>query len=99
MGDFTLEMFLVSVVVTWAIGLLPPVLIRFAFLKRPIGKWPALATCAFFWLFNFVLFTFLGSRSKTHTVLILIAMASYWILRKPQKAVASVPNEPGGEGA
>lgn len=30
--------FLVSFVLTWEIGLLPPVLIRFVFLKRPIAN-------------------------------------------------------------
>jgi hypothetical protein len=73
---------IVSFVFTWSIGLIPPVLIRYAFLKRPLAKWPAIGTCALFWVLNIVLFTAMGSKSKTHGALVLIAFVSYWILRQ-----------------
>lgn len=73
---------IVSFVITWSIGLLPPVLIRYVFLKRPLAKWPAIGTCALFWALNIVLFTAMGSKSKTHSALALIAFVSYWILRQ-----------------
>jgi len=73
---------IVSFVITWSIGLLPPVLIRYAFLKHPLAKWPAIGTCALFWMINIVLFTAIGSKSKTHGALALIAFVSYWILRQ-----------------
>lgn len=75
-----------SIVLTWGIGLAPPAVIRYAILKRPMNKWPAIGTCAAFWFFNVILFTALGSKSKTHAALTLIAFVSYWILRKAQKA-------------
>lgn len=73
---------IVSFIITWSVGLLPPALIRYAILKRPIPKWPAIGTCALFWVINIVLFTAMGSKSKTHGALVLIAFVSYWILRQ-----------------
>lgn len=73
---------ILSFVITWSIGLLPPLLIRYVFLKRPIAKWPAIGTCALFWVLNIIIFTFMGSQSKTHFALTLIAFVSYWLLRR-----------------
>ena len=74
--------FIFSIVLTWGIGLTPPFVIRYAVLKRPLEKWPAIGICAFFWFLNIILFTVLGSQSKTHAVLYLVAIVSYWLLRK-----------------
>ncbi len=76
---------LVSIVITWGIGLAPPLLIRYAILKRPMNNRPAIGICAAFWFFNVILFTALGSQSKSHAALILVAFVSYWILRKVGK--------------
>lgn len=58
--------------------------------------WPAIATVLFFWLFNFVLFTSLGSRSKTHAGLILVAAASYWLLTRAGNKKANSRSSPEG---
>ena len=76
---------LLSFLITWGIGLAPPLLIRFIFVGRPIGKGWAISLVALFWAFNIMLFTALGSKSKSHSVLILIAFVSYLILRKGTK--------------
>lgn len=89
MYELSAATLLLSLLLTWSIGLLPPVLIRFLFLRRPIGKWPAIGICTFFWFFNVILFSALGSESKTHAALILVALASYWILRRERKSVAA----------
>ena len=81
MTEFDVSTIILSFIITWTIGLLPPVLIRFAFLKRPITKWPAIGLCTILWLGNIVLFSAMGSQSKTHIVLFLIAFVSYNILR------------------
>lgn len=73
---------LVSLLLTWGIGLTPPLLIRFVLLRRPTGKAAAIGLTALFWVFNLVLFTALGSQSKSHGALVLVALASYAILRK-----------------
>ena len=38
-----------------------------------------------FWFTNIVIFTALGSQSKTHRALFLVAVASYYILRRGAK--------------
>jgi hypothetical protein len=72
----------VSFLMTWGIGLTPPLLIRYVFVKRPISRGPAIALVVAFWFFNFLLFTALGSQSKTHSALLLVALVSYFILTK-----------------
>lgn len=74
-----------SFLFTWGIGLTPPLLIRFAFMRRPIGKGWAIGIVALFWVFNLLLFTALGSQSKSHGALVLVAFVSYAILRKGTK--------------
>lgn len=70
------------IILTWGIGLTPPLLIRFLLLRRPMEKKYALGVVCLFWFFNLLLFTALGSKSKTHFALILVALVSYAILRK-----------------
>lgn len=82
MEDFTATTLILSFIVTWTIGLTPPLLIRYAFLRRPMAKKPAIGTAALFWFLNIILFTAMGSESKTHAALLLIAYVSYWILRR-----------------
>ena len=90
-----------SIVLTWGIGLAPPLVIRYAVLKRPMEKWLAIGVCAFFWLLNIILFSALGSQSKTHAALTFVAFVSYWLLRKKGTAKeqakhrASINEAPG----
>lgn len=79
--------FLINLVVTWGIGLLPPLAIRFLFLKRPLGKTPAMVISGIFWAVNVILFTALGSQR--HGALVLVAYVSYLILRKEGKGERS----------
>jgi hypothetical protein len=76
-----------SFILTWGIGLAPPLLIRFKFNKEPMGKWPAIGTCTFLWFVNVMLFAALGSQSKNHGALILVAFVSYWILTKRERVL------------
>lgn len=73
---------LLSFVVTWGVGLAPPLLIRFVLLDRPLDKWPAVGAVAGLWVFNLLLFTALGSQSRSHAALALVAIVSYYILRR-----------------
>lgn len=84
-GEYWWITLIISVILTWGIGLTPPLLIRFAFLRHPISKGWAIGIVVFLWFINFVLFTALGSESKTHAALFLVAWASYAILRKGAK--------------
>lgn len=81
MQPLTAETVILSLFLTWGIGLTPPLLIRFAVLKRALAAGHAVATCAVLWVANLALFTVLGSQSKSHFALTLVAFVSYWILR------------------
>jgi hypothetical protein len=79
--------FFISLVLTWGIGLLPPVVTRFGILRRPLEKMPAIIFVVVFWMVNIGIFvTWLGSRSRSHFALSLVAIASYYILRIGKKA-------------
>ncbi|MCJ7776843.1 MAG: hypothetical protein MUP16_00785 [Sedimentisphaerales bacterium] len=84
-GEYWWITLIVSAILTWGVGLTPPLLIRFAFLRRPISKGWAIGTAAIFWFINIIIFTALGSTSKTHGALFFVAWASYAILRKGAK--------------
>ena len=75
-----------------ALGLAPPLLIRFLFVRRPIGKWWAIGTTVGFFIINIFLFVVLevSLRSKlliiqAYPASIFIAVVSYFILRKKLK--------------
>lgn len=73
---------ILSFVITWIIGLTPPLLIRFLISRKPIRKWHAIGIATGFWLVNFVIFVgLMGSQSKSHFALLLIAYVSYRILK------------------
>lgn len=72
----------VSIILTWGWGLAIPLILRYAVLKRPLDKLIALFTTGGLWLLNIFIFTALGSQSKTHAALFLVAAVSYWILTK-----------------
>jgi len=80
-----------SLVLTWGIGLTPPLLIRFAMLRRPLSKAWAWGVAACFLFVNLVIFVAMGSQSKTHFALILVAWASYGILRAGGKNFLPTP--------
>lgn len=82
---------ILSIILTWGVGLLPPVLIRYAILKRPVANWLAIAICIFFWFCNIILFTALGSKSKTHAGLLMVAGVSFWILQRKNKTSSALP--------
>ena len=77
--------YLISFIVTWTIGLFPPVLIRFLILRKPIKRRWAILVAFVFFCTNIAIFQALGSTSKTHLGLLLVGWASYGILRKSKK--------------
>ena len=93
MGNFSFENILISFIVTWGIGLLPPTLIRYVFLKRPVGNWAAIGICGLFYFFSFLVYSAISGSSRGHGALILVAMVSYWILRKDSPIKRGVETE------
>lgn len=85
-GNNWLLTLIISAILTWGIGLTPPLLLRFAIFRHPIiSKGRVIGIVALFWFINIIIFTALGSTSKTHGGLFLVALVSYAILRKGAK--------------
>ena len=86
MYDFSVSELIVSLLLTWGIGLTPPLLFRYLIVRRPMSKRWAITVCGLFVVANLAIFIALGSESKTHTAVFLIALVSYWVLRRePQR--------------
>lgn len=64
----------------WGVGLAPPALTRFLFLKRPISKKPAFAITAALYMLN--LFLCSAAAIKPPHILVVVAIVTYFILRR-----------------
>lgn len=78
---------ILSILFTWGLGLLIPILLRFVILKKPLSGGVALAIVAVIYLIQLSISLALDSKSKTHTALILVAFVSYKIMRKGYKSI------------
>ena len=70
-----------NIALTWSIGLLPPILLRYIVFRRELVHAEAMAWAIFLGLGELFLFVFLGSESKSHAVLALIGIVAYKLLR------------------
>lgn len=82
--DNLLLFILLSIILTWAIGLTPALLIRFVFVKRPIGRGAAIGISIALW-FIFTVLTTIAAGGGRHGVFFFVALASYGIMRKKIK--------------
>lgn len=73
---------ILSIVFTWGIGLSIPLVVRYAIFKKPLKQGWAIIIAGSNWLMMWILSDLMGSKSRTHGALILVAVASYFILRK-----------------
>jgi lipoprotein-releasing system permease protein len=80
-----------SIVLTWFIGLLPVILVRYFLVRRPLSKKSSKLLVCVFWTINLIIFTFLGSKNRTHAALYIVGLVSYFIYRtdKSLKALLS----------
>ena len=69
----------------WTVILVPPSLIRFAFLKRPVSKIMAITISAVLWIVNVIAMAAMGLEKQAHVVLVGIAVGSYYLLRVRQR--------------
>lgn len=83
---------IISALLTWGVGLLPPILIRYLFIRKPLSKKVAIVLACIFLFLNLFFFIAIGSQSKTHSALFLVAIASYYILRAGHRKVEKVKN-------
>lgn len=88
-GKYWLASLLFSIILTWGIGLAPPLLIRYAILRRPLSKTVAIVIVVVFWFINISIFIALGSQSKTHAALFFVALVSYYILHRGHNSLAA----------
>jgi hypothetical protein len=94
---------LLTFIVTWAIGLSPPLLLRYVLHKRPFGKEPAIATVIGLFIFNIAVVLLLsisfGSGGWPSPVWGAVAVVSYFILRQsPAKADGDSISQPMQKG-
>lgn len=75
---------IISFVVTWGLGLAPPLLIRYAFVRRPLSKkrasWLAAGFSVFFWMAFLVVRSALRERPGTGFVWIVMFFVARWIM-------------------
>lgn len=74
---------ILSFLFTWSIGLAAPAIVRFAIYRRALLSSEAMAWAGSLGIGELILFSLLGSQSKTHAVLLLIGIVAYRILRRP----------------
>ncbi len=80
-GDYWVFNIIISIILTWGIGLAPPLIARFIIIRRVFSKIAAIIFVIIFWFVNITIFIALNSQSKTHSALFFVAIASYYILR------------------
>jgi len=72
---------LISFVLTWSVGLGAPAFVRYVIVRRPLLRYQALGWAIGLFLAEVVLWTLLGSQSKTHAASILVAVFAFRILQ------------------
>lgn len=87
-GDRWLVRIILSFIITWSIGLVPPLLIRYLIYGKPIKSIGlAIGVVTILYVANVVIFTLLKSQSKSHGALLIIAFVSFWILRRGNRQI------------
>jgi hypothetical protein len=69
-----------SFLITWTVILVPPAVIRII-RRRPLSKGFAITFSVIFYFVNIVIFSALGSQSKSHTAVFIGAFFCYFVLR------------------
>lgn len=88
MSDLSSIELLLSFLITWTVVLVPPAIIRFI-RRKPLTKGVAIALAAVLYFANIILFTAMGSQSKSHGALVIGAVFCYYVLRWQTNASAA----------
>lgn len=76
----------VSFIITWGVGLTPPLVIRYAIFCRPLSKrmasWIAAGSSAFFWMTFLFLNVALGQKPGTGAVWVIMFFVARWIMSR-----------------
>ena len=80
------ETLVISLLVTWGLGLTPPLLTRYVFARRPLSRktagWLAAGFSAFFWLGFIALKSSLGEKPGTGAVWVIMFFVARWIMSR-----------------
>ena len=76
-----------SFITTWATILIPPVIIRFV-RRKPLSKWAAAIFMIISYFINTTFFIAMGSKNRTHMVLVVGAIVCFYVLRWQTKSSA-----------
>ena len=82
-----------SFFLTWIIGLTPPLVLRYLIIGKPLSKGWTISICILLLIINLAIFIALGSKSKSHSALFLVAIVSFFILNKKQIKVENEKND------
>lgn len=77
-----LELIISGFLFTWIGGLVFPIILRFVFIRKPIGKFYAILTVGIVFIIQYLTVAALNPERKSHTVLLLVAYFGYLTLRK-----------------
>lgn len=99
MNDPGIGAMIAGIVFSWVVALTPPVLIRYLWVKAPLGNWPAAGLCFLFSVVNFGWSSVLGGAGRSYGALLLAALASYWILRKDHCSRSAAAGDPAPASA
>jgi len=91
-ATFSLLSFLISFLVTWGIGLTPPLLIRYVFVRHPLtpktASWIAAGCSIFFWMAFRVISSAFELKSGGGTVWIIIFIVARWIMSQQKSRIS-----------
>ena len=79
---------LLSFVITWTIVLVPPAIIRYIY-QKPLSKGVAITLAIVLYFANKILFTAMGSQSKSHAALLIGSIFCFYVLRWQTSASAA----------
>jgi hypothetical protein len=88
MSDTSVLELVLSFIITWTVVLTPPAVVRLI-RRKPLVNPTAIVLSVVLYFVNVILFTAMGSQSKSHTALFVGAIFSYYVFRWQTKASAA----------
>jgi hypothetical protein len=79
--------YLLALLISWAISLAPAILVRFAIVRDQLRKNVAIPLAIGIAILFLSLEIYLGGESKFHGKVLIVALISYYILRKKRKKI------------
>jgi hypothetical protein len=64
MFEFDVKTLVLNLIITWFVGLFPPIFMRYAIFREPMEKGPGLITCLLFLVINISVFTMMGRKGE-----------------------------------